>query len=142
MATAPILVDTGPLVALLSSSQQHHQVCRETLATVSTPLLTCWPVLTEAAYLLRRHPLNVRSLIASADGSFLRILPLRENDLEGITAILEKYEDQSFQLADAAVMYLAEREGIQHVFTLDRRDFITYRTTSGESLQIIPDARV
>ena len=138
MATKPVLVDSGPLVALLSKSQRQHKICRDTFATLQTPLLTCWPVLTEAAYLLQYHPTEVRALLSSADGGFLQILPLSRVDVPAINAILAKYEDQSFQLADAALMWLAEREEIENIFTLDRRDFSVYRKSSGEPLQVLP----
>ena len=42
-------------------------------------------------------------------------------------------------MGDAALMYLAEREGIDSVFALDRRDFTIYRTTDGRALIIIPE---
>ncbi len=45
----------------------------------------------------------------------------------------------SLQIADAALMYLAEREGIDTLFTLDRRDFSIDRTTDGRALRIVPD---
>jgi hypothetical protein len=44
------------------------------------------------------------------------------------------------QLADAALVYLAGREGIDTIFTLDRRDFSIYRATRGRSFRIIPEA--
>jgi uncharacterized protein len=47
-----ILVDTGPLVALIHEDDEHHEVCKETFAAMSEPLGTAWPVLTEAMYLL------------------------------------------------------------------------------------------
>lgn len=140
MDREPILVDTGPLVALMSRSQRDHETCRATLATLRTPLLTCWPVLTETAYLLRRHPREVRALLASTDSGFLQILPLTHGDVPGINAILTKYEDQGFQLADAALMWLAERENVGRIFTLDRRDFSIYRTRAGKVLRIVPES--
>lgn len=139
MTTAPVLVDAGPLVALLSKSQQHHHLCRTVFATLRSPLFTCWPVLTEAAYLLRRHPAEVRSLLSSTANGFLQIVPLSKADVPAINTILAKYEDQSFQLADVALMHLASRERIEYVFTLDRRDFSVYRRSDGKSLHILPE---
>jgi predicted nucleic acid-binding protein len=42
------------------------------------------------------------------------------------------------QIADGALIYLAEREGIDTVFTLDRRGFLVYRLADGRSLRILP----
>ncbi len=53
---------------------------------------------------------------------------------------MDRYASLGAQLADAALMYIAEREGINTVFTLDRRDFSVYRTTDGRALSILPQA--
>lgn len=136
MDTTPTLVDTGPLVSLLSDSQQHHRACIAAFDQLPQPLLTCWPVLTETAYLLRHRHDVVTSLLRSAQGGFLRLLPLEEGDLEGINAIREKYSDQRLDLADACLMYLCEREGVHQVFTLDG-DFRTFRTRTGGHLNLV-----
>ena len=47
-----ILVDTGPLVALIHQDDNQHRICKETFLTFSEPLGTVWPVLTEALHLL------------------------------------------------------------------------------------------
>ena len=38
-----ILVDTGPLVALIHEDDEHHEVCKKTFAAMSEPLGTVWP---------------------------------------------------------------------------------------------------
>ena len=108
------------------------------LRELQPPLLTCWPVITEAAYLLRSRPEEVYSLVNAFQDGFLHLVPLDTTDLPGIRAILDQYEDQRFQLADASLMHLTEREEIKTVFTLDRRDFSIFRTAKGTSLQLVP----
>ena len=49
------LLDTGPLVTFLASNLQHHAWTREQWKRLRPPLLTCEPVLTEAAFLLKRE---------------------------------------------------------------------------------------
>jgi hypothetical protein len=49
-----------------------------------------------------------------------------------------RYRKMGAQIADGALVYLAEREGIENVFTLDRRDFSVYRLGNGRSLRILP----
>lgn len=139
--TGPVLVDTGPLVALRNEDDAWHEASVKALLQLPRPLLTCWPVLTEAAYLLRGFPTQVRELLASADGSFLRVLPIRSPDIAEINAILERYQDQGFQLADAALMHLAERENADAVFTHDVRDFGVFRKRDGSALNLVPSAR-
>jgi predicted nucleic acid-binding protein len=134
-----VLLDTGPLVALLTASDAHHQRCVETLASLKPPLLTCWQVITEAAWLLRKQirPLD-RVSEAHAAGVF-RIVPLDGDDLAAIAEIMGRYEDIGLQLADAALVHLAQREGVHTVFTTDRRDFTIIRLKRNRSLQLIPD---
>jgi uncharacterized protein len=132
-----ILVDAGPLVAIFNPQDSLHHICTEALGTMDGPLLTCWPALTEAAYLLAYSPRAVEALLNSL-GGFLHLLQLELSDAKAIARILEKYESIRPQLADAALVYLAEREGIDAIFTLDRRDFSIYRTSRGRALRIIP----
>lgn len=132
------IVDTGPLVAMLDRSDSQHTACVEALSLFQTPLLTTWPVLTEAAYLLRQRPDLVQRLIRSTAEGFLRVAVLSETDADAMAEIMERYVDQHFQLADVSLMHLADRDRIETVFTLDRRDFSVYRTQQGRQLHLIP----
>jgi predicted nucleic acid-binding protein len=134
-----ILVDTGPLVAILSSEDEHHDVCVDVLRDMQGPLLSCWPVVTEAAWLLRSSPRAVQQLLRSINGSFLELLPLAGAEAAAIAALMKRYEDIHPQLADAALVYLANREQIETIFTLDRRDFSIYRFGRRRSFRIIPE---
>jgi predicted nucleic acid-binding protein len=49
-----------------------------------------------------------------------------------------RYQNLKPDLADAALAYLAEREDITTVFTLDRRDFATYRRQDGRAFDLLP----
>jgi uncharacterized protein len=133
-----VLVDTGPIVAILSESDEHHAACVGQLHRIRGPLLTCWPVVTEAAWLLRAYPLAVRRLLSSFRGRPFELVALGEPDLAGIAAILIKYDGLGIQLADASLMHLANREGIEIMFTLDRRDFGVLRLAHGKKLRLIP----
>jgi predicted nucleic acid-binding protein len=136
--TGQVLVDTGPIVAILLESDEHHAACVEQLHHVRSPLLTCWPVITEAAWLLRQYPHAIRKLLSSLNGRPFKLVPLGETDLPGIAAVLAKYEGLRIQIADASLVHLANREGIEIMFTLDRRDFGVLRLTHGKKLRLIP----
>ena len=133
-----VLVDTGPIVAILSSSDKHHEACVQQLRTIKGILVTCWPVLTEVAGLLRDYPPAINALLASFASGPFRFAGLDERDLPGITAIMRRYRDLKIQLADAALLHLANREGIETIFTLDRRDFGVLRLTRNRRLRVVP----
>ena len=132
------LVDTGPLVAIASARDQYHQICVEQLRLLQPPLLTCWPVITEAAWLLRHQPSAVERLLGSFEVGLLRLLILDEKAPRWLAEFLTRYRKMGAQIADGALVHLAEREGIDTVFTLDRRDFLIYRLADGRSLRILP----
>lgn len=133
-----VLLDTGPLVAVLHSRDNHHQECVEQLAQIKTPLLTCWPVIVEAAWLLRVSPSAVQELLLSFNSGLFKLLPLDESSMPWLATFLRRYRKLDPQIADAALIHLVERENLETIFTLDRRDFSVYRLSSGRSLQILP----
>lgn len=134
-----VLVDTGPLVAILSRADQHHETCVKTLRHLPGPLFSCWPVISEAAWLLRGHPREIQQLLGSVDGGFLELLSLTGSEGTAIAEVMKKYADIRPQLADAALVYLAERDGIDTIFTLDQRDFSVYRSGRRRPFRILPE---
>ena len=134
-----ILLDTGPLVALLAEKDGSHRLCVETLASLRPPLLTCWPVLAEAAWILRKQERPMSASPAPHSAGLFELLPLDGNSLADIAALIGRYESSAIQLADAALAHLAERENIGTVFTTDRRDFSIIRLKHNRALTIIPD---
>lgn len=133
-----ILVDTGPLVAMLSAGDEHHAACVEALRHIPSPLLSCWPVITEAAWLLRAYPRAIHQLLKSMDHGFLELPALASSEGKGIAAIMKTYSDIRPQLADATLVYLAHRHGIDTIFTLDHRDFSVYRSAKKRAFKIVP----
>lgn len=133
-----VLVDTGPLVAIIARADQYHQVCVKALQDLPGPLFSCWPVITEAAWLLRKHTGAVRQLLSSISEGFLEILSMQSSEAAEIGLLLEKYKNIHPQLADASLVYLAERDAFDTIFTLDRRDFLVYQAGRKRAFQIIP----
>ena len=134
-----VLVDTGPLVAILSRADQHHQVCVQALRQMPGPLFSCWPVITEAVWLLRAYPSAVQQLLSSIGSGFVELLPLASLEAKAIADVMKKYEGIRAQLADTALVYLASRDGIDTIFTLDQRDFSVYRSARKRPFRILPE---
>jgi predicted nucleic acid-binding protein len=73
------------------------------------------------------------------DMGFLELLSLAGYEAKAIASLLKKYESMRPQLADASLVYVAGREQIETIFTLDRRDFSLYRTGGKRSFPILPE---
>jgi len=136
--TPRVLLDTGPLVALLARNDAWHERCSEGLKEIAPPLLTCWPVLAEADWLLRDHTVGMQQLLGWIQSGLIRVLPIRDEAVPWLMTFLRKYQRLRPQLADASLVYLAESEGIDTIFTLDRRDFSAYRFANNRALRILP----
>ena len=133
---APVLLDTGPLVAFLSRHDHHHRWAREVLDEIHPPLYTCEAVISEACFLLRRSrggPAAVLELVAR--GLVLVDFDLQE-EAEAVENLLTKYADQPASLADAALVRLAELHAGARVLTTDS-DFHVYRKNRRQRIPLI-----
>ena len=122
-----VLVDAGPLIALIHADDRHHQRCVAAFQPLTEPLGTVWPVLTEAMYLLAFSWKAQEALWEMLDRGVIVLLPLGNSEAARMRELMKKYRDLPMDLADAALVAVAEREKIRHIFTLDRRDFGVYR---------------
>ena len=141
MTDRRVLIDTGPMVALFSEDDSQQGRCTDTLKTLRPPLLTCWPVLTEAAWLLRQRPRSLYQLLDGFGNGLFTLISLDADDLPAIAAIMRRYEDVGLQFADAALVHLAERENIRTIFTTDRRDFSIIRLKRNRTLKLLPEVQ-
>ena len=133
-----ILVDAGPLIALIDASDRHHSAVVAALRGIREPIGTVWPVLTEASSLLRDSHEAQERLFEMVSRGAPRLLPLGSEDLARIRELMTKYRDLPMDLADAALVCVAERESIRRVLTLDRRDFAVYRVRKLGRLTVMP----
>jgi uncharacterized protein len=135
---ATVLVDAGPLVALIDRSDHYHQACREALKMVREPLGTVWPAFTEAMYLLRSSADAQRALWEMINIGGVRFIDLGHEDCPRMKELMWKYRDLPMDLADAALVRVAERERVRRVFTIDRYDFEVYRPYRLGRFEIVP----
>jgi len=133
-----ILVDAGPLVALVDADDQYHKKCVAALKVLREPLVTAWPPVTEAMYLLGDLPKAQEALWEMLARGVLQLLPLDLADVPRMRELMSKYADRPMDLADAALVRVAEREGIRKIFTVDRKDFGVYRLHGRMKPKLIP----
>lgn len=133
-----VLIDAGPLVALLDSRDEHHASIRAALDEIRDPLVTVWPVLTEAMVLLAFSWRAQKALWEMVETAAVRLLPLDADDAPRMKALMEKYRSLPMDLADAALVRVAEREGLRRILTVDRRDFAIYRLARRGAFTLLP----
>jgi predicted nucleic acid-binding protein len=133
-----VLVDAGPLVALIDRSDFSHQRCVDALATLRDPLGTVWPAFTEAMYLVRSSARAQRALWDVINSVGIRFLQIGLDDCPRMRELMWQYRDLPMDLADAALVRVAEREDLRRIFTVDRRDFEIYRPHRFGRFQILP----
>ena len=133
-----ILVDAGPLVALINRSDVWHERCLAISRTLGEQLLTVWPAVTEAVFLARRSLIAQSEILFIIEDGEVQFAELDRSDVPRIRELMDKYHDLPMDLADAALVRVAERERIRTIFTLDRRDFEIYRPGRIGRFHILP----
>ena len=131
--TPEVLLDAGPLVALLDQRDSYHDWAKEQFAA-APPLLTNEPVLAEACHLLRKLP-GGRATVVALLKSGAVAAPFRlEDHAAEVESLLRKYESVPMSLADACLVRMAELQPGSKVLTLDA-DFSVYRS---QGRRVIP----
>jgi predicted nucleic acid-binding protein len=139
MVDEPVLVDTGALIALYNAKDPGHGTCADVAKELPVgKAYTCWPVITEAAYLLSGYPEKRSALFDAVHAGEFQLLQLDENDLPPIAEVFSIYHDQHVDLADAALVHLGNREDISTVFATDLRHFRVYRLRNGRAFRVLP----
>jgi predicted nucleic acid-binding protein len=122
-----VLLDTGPLFALLSRRDANHARAREAFAACTAPFRCCEAVLAEACFLMGKvDPEGPAEVIALGRRGVYTISMAVENEGEPIEALLRKYADRPMSLADACLVRSAEIHEEPRILTFDD-DFDVYR---------------
>jgi len=132
------LADTGALLAYLDRTDDWHSRCRAAFVQFRLPLATSTAVLTELFHLVgdNTHELDVAWRFVRSGA--VTVLPLSDRDLPDIDALMRKYRDRPMDFADATLVYLAQRESLSTVFTIDHDDFETYRIGGRKQFRVLP----
>jgi uncharacterized protein len=138
---ADALVDTGAILALLDRTDRWHQLCVDTFQQLRLPLLTSEAVLTELFHLVgdNRHELETAWKFLRSGAVGLAVI--EDSELPEIQDLMLRYGDRPMDFADATLVYLARREGLITVFTVDQADFSTYRIEGRKRFRIFPATR-
>ena len=130
-----VLADTGLFVALFNRNDQYHERCVTFMKSAPALLLTSWPVITEVSFFLSvTRKIAFLTFVKRGGVTVQEILVA---DLQAIIAVFQKYHDREVDLADASLIWLAEKMGVTDIATIDRQDFEIYRLTKNRCFSIV-----
>jgi uncharacterized protein len=135
-----LLVDTGPLVALLNRRDRHHSWVREVLDTVEPPVFTCESVVSEACFLLSRISGGRDAVLELLSSHVFEIDFRMADELVAVRALMQKYASVPMALADACLVRMSELEPSSVILTLDS-DFRVYRRNRRQVIPAIMPGR-
>jgi hypothetical protein len=129
------------MVALFAVDDRHHQRIEggvASLARTGLRLLSTWPCVVEAAYLLDKpHRFEMLKWIELGG---VQLYPFEAQDLGAIVTWMEQYSERNkrdMDLADASLYWLATETGVTEVLTIDIADFRRYRLPDGKAFTLL-----
>jgi uncharacterized protein len=132
-----IIVDTGFWVALIDQKDQYHAIANQALKTYNEPLMTTWPVMTETCYLLLKSKgatIAAKFIHSFYEGLF-DVFDLQPSHGRRMSQLMQQYANLPMDLADASLVIVAEHLGHGRIFSVDQRDFNTYRWKNTQPFQ-------
>ena len=127
------LIDSGPIIALFDKSDNYHTKVLEFVKSYDGEFITSWAVITEVSHMLD-FDLRVQiDFLKWIELGGLTLYDIPQNEITNIRVMMEKYLDIPMDLADASLMYIASKENIKNIVSIDS-DFDIYRTLKKQSL--------
>lgn len=130
------ITDSGPLVALLDRSDQHHGWAREQFSLVPCPVLTCEGAIAEAAYLLGSAGLPPWGVLELLEREVVTIRFDLESGLDRVLTLIRKYADTPMDFVDACLVAMSEARKDCRLLTVDS-DFKIYRRFERQAIPLV-----
>jgi len=128
------LVDTGFLVALLSSRDANHGWAAAEAPRLPPPWMTCEAVLSETSHLLGAR--GTQSLASLLRRGALVCRYRFADDMDAVLKLLEKYADVPMSFADACLVRMTETLNDPLLLTTDA-DFRIYRRHGRQTIPCV-----
>jgi len=139
------LIDTGAILALLDRSDRWHDACVDAFRQLRLPLLTSEAVLTEVFHLVGATRTEMEAAWKFVRSGALVLGTIDHAELTHLHGLMSRYwdrgMDQSMDFADATLVYLAKRESLSVILTVDQADFATYRIEGKRQFRVFPNRR-
>ncbi|MCW7488535.1 type II toxin-antitoxin system VapC family toxin [Leptospira meyeri] len=128
------LIDSGPIIALFNSKDKFHKPTLKFFKSYTGELISTWPVVTEVVYILSFSVHAQSDFLEWIERGSIQIIDLNLEDLKYIKNRMKKYSDLPMDLADASLMCISEKKGIERIISIDS-DFSIYKNLKGKYLQ-------
>jgi predicted nucleic acid-binding protein len=135
------LIDTGAILALLDRTDRWHNACVAAFRQLRLPLLTSEAVLTELFHLLGDSRAEMEAAWQFVRTGALILAAVEDAELGPIHTLMSRYWDRPMDFADATLVYLAKRESLVTILTVDHADFDTYRIEGRRRFRVLPANR-
>jgi predicted nucleic acid-binding protein len=131
-----ILLDTGAVVGLLRPTDRHHAHVKSFFASLrpTDTLLTTWPVITECAFIMRRHETTFWDWLLDSE---VQLVDFGLDDLPGMRAWRKRYADREVDFADKTLVWLGDQRRTNLIATTDFDDFEAYLLPNGKPFKIL-----
>ena len=138
---ADALIDTGAILAILDRTDRWHEACVDALQQLRFPLLTSEAVLTELFYLVGAGRAEMEAAWSLIRTGAIVLAAIEDAELRDVHTLMSRYWDRPMDFADATLVYLAKRESLTTILTVDRADFDTYRIEGRRRFRVLPAKR-
>lgn len=136
--SAEALIDTGAILALLDRSDRWHDVCLDAFRQLRLPLLTSEAVLTELFHLVGESRREIDAAWKFIRSGALTLGTIEEAELPALQQLMARYWDCPMDFADATLVYLAKRQSLSRILTVDQADFSAYRIEGKRQFRVLP----
>ena len=141
LAPAHGLIDTGAMVALLDHTDRWHRLCLEAYNKLPLPLLTSEAVMAETFHLVGDGSSAREAVWNFVLSGAVHVCAISNDELPPIRDLMRRYADRPMDFADATLVFLARRESLSSILTVDHADFSTYRIEGKRAFRILPTER-
>ena len=136
--TANALIDTGAILALLDRTDRWHDSCVDAFHQLRLPLLTSEAVLTELFHLVGDTRSEMEAAWRFVRSGALVLGTIEHAELQHVHGLMSRYWDRPMDFADGTLVYLARREFLSVILTVDHADFATYRMEGKRQFRVLP----
>jgi predicted nucleic acid-binding protein len=135
------LIDSGAILAMLDRTDGWHKVCVDAFQQLRLPLLTSETIVTELFHLVGESRTEAEAAWSLIRAVAILLAPIEDAELHHVHTLMSRDWDRPVDFAGTTLVYLAKRESMSTVLTVDHADFETYRIEGRRRFRVLPTKR-